>query len=333
MGNFTAMRRDMDKFPTVEIVPNINQGGIFKPLSSNADKTDKKYKIETKKELDNSKQTIKEEKDTFERSCDKENELENEINLKDFAIGLADSVPYFRRGMGLEESIEQKDYFKTAVAGAILLANVPEDFRDIRNGFNQIVKGKAYKPSIPHDYQPVFSFFRGTWFEPLLKGTGKYTGKISKFLYNIDKTLFDIDFIREKLLNIKQYDKLKTERIDIMKKAVPAYKVTEKSLLKRIFGRASLRLPLLTVAAFSLLELPSIYKAFNEPNEIKDKINNSIRQTVKSSVNVVSILGGSALFGAILSHLGPAGSLVGIGLGYWAGSKNAKFINDKIDKV
>ena len=44
-------------------------------------------------------------------------------------------------------------------------------------------------------------------------------------------------------------------------------------------------------------------------------------------------MGASALVGVILSYLGPAGSLVGIGLGYWAGSKNAKFINDKIDKI
>ncbi len=323
----------MDKFPIVEIVPNINQGGVFKPLTDNAGKTDKTYKIETKIDTETPQQPLRYEKDTFERSGDKEKELDNEISLKDFAVGVADSVPYFRRGIGLEESIEQKDYFRAAVAGTILLANVPEDFRDIRNGFNQLIKGKAYKPSVPHDYQPVFSFFRGTWFEPLLSGKGKYTGKISKFLYDIDKTFFDMHFIRQKILKISNFEFKNTGRIDIMKNAVPAYKVTEKSLVKRIFGRASSRLPLLTVLAFSLLELPSICKVFNEQDEINNKVKNGIRQTVKSSVNVVSILGGSALVGAILSHLGPAGSLVGIGLGYWAGSKTAKFINDKIDKI
>jgi len=326
----------MDKFPILEIVPNSVAGGINKP-SDNRVNNKQTYKIETLKDTTNSKKNPFEIKDTFERTTTdiKKPEEDKKLGIKDVAIGCAESIPYVRRIMGVENGANNKDYFKMALAGAILLANVPEDFRDLKNAKNQLLHPELLKSApVGRDFQSVFSFFRGTWFEFLLKGEGKYTSKISEFLYNADKTLFDNKFFREKILGIGlgDFERQLTTRTDVFKNLVVASKVTDKSLLKRVLGGASMRMPVLGVIAFSLLEIPSIIKAFNNSNNAKDNLKNGFKQTVKSFINIVSVMGWSAILGWVLHrYKGPAGSLLGIGLGTALGSKQAQIINEKID--
>ncbi len=325
----------MDKFPILEITPVLNTGGITKPSNLGINKNEKSYNIKTVNPAPVPMTNPFNIKDTFERSDKKDvNPEDNKnIGIKDIAIGCAESIPYVRRLMGVENGANNGDYVKAALAAAILFANVPEDFRDLKKAAEQIIHPEKVKASsIGYDFQPLFSFFRGTWFEFLLKGKGKYTGKISEFLYNSDQTLFQMPFFRKKILGIYDYSVDFTTREDVFKNLVRSYKVNEKSVIKKVLGGASMRVPIIGILAFSLLEMPSIVKAFSNSNNIKDNFNNGFKQTAKSFVNIVSILGWSAVLGWILHrYKGPAGSLLGIGLGTALGSKQAQIINDKID--
>jgi hypothetical protein len=327
----------MDKFPILEIVPALNPGGIYKPSDLSVKKPQKAYDIQNINDSKKSKTNPFESKDTFERS-DKKNikpEEDKAVTLKDFAMGLAESIPYVRRFVGVENSASNGDYVKTALAGAILLANVPEDFRDLKIAKDQLLHPEMFKNApVGREFQPAFSFLRGTWFEFLLKGQGKYTSRISKFLYDNDKALFNNDFFRQSILKIKDGDYIEaaTSRIDCANEAVKAYQITNKSILKKVLGHASARVTVYGIIAFALLEAPSIFKAFTSSDNLVQNLKNGFKQSVKSFVNVVSVIGWSAVMGWILHrYKGPAGSLLGIGLGTVMGSKQAQIINDNID--
>lgn len=276
-------------------------------------------------------------KDTLELSGKKiESALNNvnsgTVNFKDISIGLLESIPFVRRIVSIENGKENNDNFKTLGATLLLLANAPEDTRDLISGINQFINPKKVKAGLSYDYQSKFSFLRGTLFEFLLKGKGKYTKPISEFLYKKDKTLFDTD-IGQKILNLTKSsveDMQSTPRKDIMKNAVPAFKFIDKPKLRWIIGRASLRITLLSILVFSALEIPQIIKAFQKGNDLTAKISNGLKQILKSFVNVSVILLSTALFGAFFAQKGPAGSLFGIGTGAYLGSKISKKINEKI---
>ncbi len=254
------------------------------------------------------------------------------VNFKDISIGLLESIPFVRRIVSIESGKENNDNFKTLGATLLLLANAPEDTRDLIAGINQFINPKKVKAGLSYEYQSKFSFLRGTLFEFLLKGKGRYTKPISEFLYKKDKTLFDTE-IGQKILNLAKCsveDMQLTQRKDIMKNAVPSFKFFDKPKLRWIIGRASLRITLLSILVFSALEIPQIIKAVKKGNNITSKISNGLKQILKSLVNVSVILLSTALFGAFFAKKGPAGSLFGIGTGAYLGSKVSKKINENI---
>ncbi len=74
----------------------------------------------------------------------------------------------------------------------------------------------------------------------------------------------------------------------------------------RLICRALQITTLYGTAALCLVSVPSIVKAFIKPDKTKDKFINGGKQTVKSAVNVVSVIAGIGLGGAILVSLGLA---------------------------
>jgi hypothetical protein len=82
------------------------------------------------------------------------------------------------------------------------------------------------------------------------------------------------------------------------------------------------RLPLLSVAAIALLEIPKIFKAMNKGETIGEQAGNTAKQTVKSGINATSTLAGIGYGGAIgAKYAGATGSLIGMGAGAILGSK------------
>lgn len=217
------------------------------------------------------------------------------------AIGMLSSIPYVRRFTGVENSVENNDYTKAAGIAFLSLINLREDWNDIL---------KIFKTNnVPNTHQIPFSFVRGT---PLEK-----TGFIQKFGKYFDITLYDTK-IGQKILNLlgkTGFDEFYTGKTDKLGRDIIALEVKGKPLAK-IAGRTLMRMPVLGLLFISLLELPSICKAQNHG-----------KQAVKSAVNVSLILGGGALLGAIGAFGGPLGSLVGLGVGSYLGSKLAESIN------
>jgi len=277
-------------------------------------------------------------KDILELSTKKpDNSLQKgnaeKINFKDVSIGLLESIPFIRRFVSIEDGKEKNDNFKTIAATLLLLANAPEDTRDLMAGINQFINPKKVASGLSHDYQVKFSFLRGTLFEFLLKGKGKYTKLISEYLYKIDKTLYDNQFWMKLITNIGYIKDEKgfLDRKDVMNVKVPTYNIKAANAFSRLLGRASLRLTLLSIFVFSSFEISNIARAFKQGNNIEEKTCNAIKQTFKSAITVTTILGMTAITGALLASKGPAGSLVGIGIGTYLGNKTSKYVNSKIN--
>jgi hypothetical protein len=270
-----------------------------------------------------------------------------------------------RRLSSLPDNVEDGNYQRAAGLIALAVVNLPEDTRDIIAATRQIAskilprnikviiakKNKAlykkfvwYKPRYDcKNYQAPFSFFRGTVLEPIVNKMGKIGVK----LYLIDKTLYKTKF-GEFLGKIFKFE---TTDIELTKRFVPkvvfddatgkyvienievkALRVEGKAFSKLV-GRALLRIPVISVFILAALEIPSIIKSIHKSETAKVKSINGAVQILKSGINVVSILSGIGLTGAFLARKGPAGSLIGMGIGSVAGSYVSKFAADKIDDL
>jgi len=221
---------------------------------------------------------------------------------------------------------------------AITAINIPEDTRDLKSAAKQLLTkeyAEHYKVA-----QVPFSFFRGTFLEPLVNKLGKfgvklhewdvplYETKIGEFFEN--KLGFEVEsfkgtkrFVPQIILD--EYGNPFKKDIEVF-----AYKLEGNSFGKLV-GNTLLRMPVISTCVMAGLELPSIYNAFNEPEKTQDKVINGTAQIVKSFVNVAAISTAIGVFGALLKGKGPIGSLVGMGLGSIAGAYLSKQVAEKID--
>ncbi|MDD3014745.1 MAG: hypothetical protein PHC34_13675 [Candidatus Gastranaerophilales bacterium] len=248
-----------------------------------------------------------------------------------------------RRISSLPDNIEDGNYVRAA--GLVALAGImlPEDTRDLKDAAKQIFKCELPK----YDYkncQARFSFFRGTVLQPVVNKMGKLGIK----LYSFDKTLYDTkigDYLC-KIFNINIDDlysentcrKVPKVTLDesgktIVKEVdVYASRINGKSLAKLI-GRSLLRIPIISVLALSLLELPLLIKKIKNDDSPKNKFKEGSIQAVKSSINVSFITAGIGLIGALFAKKGPAYSLLGMGIGSVAGAYSSKFIQKGIENI
>lgn len=263
-----------------------------------------------------------------------------EIRKTVFSI-LSPIVP-FRRISSLPDNIEDGNYERAAGLVALAVVNLPEDTRDIGSALKQVLKGELPKYDYK-EYQAPFSFFRGTALQPLVNKMGK----VGEWLYSKDKTLYHTKFgeFLTKILKIDMSDSKFTGRKvpnvvydDKINKYMPkevkikAYKLNGKPFSKLV-GRALLRIPIISVFTLSFLELPSIIKSFSKPKNTKNRVLEGTIQVLKSGINVVSILSGISLIGALFARRGPAGSLVGMGIGSVIGSSISKHIGKEINDL
>jgi len=289
-------------------------------------------------------------KDTFEKIKPQKSEIAEKIKKYDESADKSNSaskvimaalspiVP-LRRVSSLPDNLKEGNYERALGLLGLAVVNLPEDWRDITAGYNQIFK----KIAPGYDYskmQHPFSFFRGTFLEPMLKFKGETGKRISKYLYDADKTLFDTKFgafikkiFKFDIVN-KDFIKDQTGLIkkDVMGNAVHAFEVGGSRFGKHI-GRALLRIPVLSVIALAALELPAIIKAFNKGKDTESKIKEGSKQVFKSAINLTAITAGIGIAGQWLAKKGPAWSLVGMGIGSVAGSLASKFAGKAVDNV
>lgn len=287
----------------------------------------------------------------------------NKAKRKTVLAALSPIVP-FRRVSSLPDNIEDGNYARAAALAGLMIINLPEDARDLKDGLKQIsskilpksAKGWIekrfpnvfknyinYAPSYNYkEYQPAFSFIRGTFLEPVVNKMGKIGTKLHEW----DKPIFSTKVGEKiaKFLKLEVEDYTKTGRtvpkvikelngnINIKDAPVVAFKLKGK-LLSKVAGWGMLRTTTMGLAAMALLELPAVVKAFNKKEKLGDKIENTSKQTVKSAINVVSICSGIGVVGGLLARKGHAFSLLGMGIGSVLGAFVSNKTGKAIDKV
>ena len=260
--------------------------------------------------------------------------LKNSISGESSSNVIFEGLPMYGRINSIPDKLENKDY--TPAMGLVSLAvlNGPEDLRDVFSAYKQI-KNKFPKPVTFHSgydnkiAQHPFSFFRGTILNDYLNPSSKEcpNPKAAAWLIKQDKTLWDTKLGNwvQKKLKIKVGDtSTKIERIDYTiknKKFIKAKVFKTNNPFKDILARAMTRTPVLGVAAMGAIETAHI------AHEVKNG-KNFFEEAGKSAVTLATTLGATGILGAIgAKHLGPTGSLLGIGLGAITGA----IVNKTID--
>ena len=253
--------------------------------------------------------------------------LKNSISGGSSSNVIFEGLPMYGRIYSIPDKMEKKDY--TPAMGMISLAvlNGPEDLRDVFSAYKQI-KNKFPKPVTFHSgydnkiAQHPFSFFRGTILNDYLNPSSKEcpNPKAAAWLIKQDKTLWDTklgEWFKKKfnietaldVTNIEQIDSTPTH-----KRLVPAKVFKCSNLFKDITARAMTRTPVLGVAAMGGIEAAHI------AHEVKNG-KNFFEESGKSLLTLGTTLAATGILGAIgAKHLGPTGSLAGIGLGAISGA-------------
>jgi len=244
-----------------------------------------------------------------------------------------------RRISSLPKSIEEHDYERASGLVTLAALMLPEDLRDMKDAWLQLTKNK--QPI--YDYkncQAPFRFVRGTLAEKPVNMTGKYGYYIHKFDKSIAETSLGEkiqkflkvsygapEFIGKKApLVIKENGEYITKEMPIFARKLSG------SLLGKLICRAMQRTTVIGALVLSALFIPSIIKAFKKPENTEDKIINTGKQTLKSGINIVSVLSGVGLLGALgASKYKYVGSVVGMGLGSMVGSLMSDKLTSNID--
>jgi hypothetical protein len=248
------------------------------------------------------------------------------------------SLPPVRRVMSLSDKFNNGDTVAGVGLASLAIVNLPEDIRDMKAGYRQLeakFKGTAY--TAPYEYakyQHDFSFFKGTllqnWMNKIQTEAGKE--KVAKW-YAMDESLYNSKF-GEKVkgfLGINDGPFVATEGKNVFGKKLVVSEVVAKNGFAELTGRAMKRLPILSVVALALLELPKIFKSMNKGDSISEQAGNTVKQTGKSAINVTSILAGIGYGGAFgAKKFGAVGSLVGMGVGAVIGATASNKIQDVI---
>ncbi|MDD3150152.1 MAG: hypothetical protein PHV68_04895 [Candidatus Gastranaerophilales bacterium] len=271
--------------------------------------------------------------DTFENTVS-ENKESTEVLFKSLS-----PIAPIRRVSSLPDKLESHDYLSTLGLSSLALVNLPEDLRDIKGAVNQIKskidKNFIYDPLYNRKtHQHSFSFFRGTMLDKPLFNQQKKGNIFAEKLYNLDNTIYDTKF-GEKIKNFFQIEILDEKMVNKIEDAsglkANAYEFTAKKFGGELTARAMKRIPLLSVIALGILELPKIFKSAKNGNDAIEKTKEVGKQTAKSGINVTSILTGIGYGGAIgAKHGGAIGSLIGMGTGAVLGSEISEKLQNTI---
>lgn len=243
-----------------------------------------------------------------------------------------ESLPPIRRIASLGDKMNNGDTLPAVGLVGLALMNLPEDMRDIKSAAGQIrgLADKTYQYNPLYNrrtHQHSFSFFRGTWVEKRLHKSIDKGNKFAQKLYEMDNYTIYETKLGEKLQKLFGIEQLETSHTvneikDLKGIRAKAFRFESKIFGGEITARAMKRLPLLSVIAVALLEVPKIFKATTKGDSIGEQAGNTAKQTIKSGINATSTLAGIGYGGAIgAKYAGAAGSLIGMGAGAVLGSK------------
>ena len=247
------------------------------------------------------------------------------------------SIPPVRRIMSLPDKFQNGEAAAGVGLASLAIINLPEDIRDIKAGYKQLsakIQGQHYTPSYDcSKYQHDFSFFKGTllqrWMDKAKTQAGKE--KVTKW-YSMDQSLYNSKFgdkVKGFLGLTDGEPELAKNMKNIFGDSMEVSKIVAKNSFAELTGRAMKRLPILSVAALALLELPKIFKSMNKGDSVSEQAGNTVKQTAKSAINVTSILAGVGYGGALgAKKFGAIGSLVGMGVGAVIGATASSKIQD-----
>ena len=252
--------------------------------------------------------------------------LKNSISGESSSNVIFEGLPMYGRINSIPDKLENKDY--TPAMGLVSLAvlNGPEDLRDVMSAYKQIKDGFK-DPHFHSGYdnkiaQHPFSFFRGTIMNDYLNPSSKDcpNPKAAAWIIRQDKTLWDTklgNWVQKKLgievdEKVTQIQDIASTSVD--KKLVLAKVFKTNNPFKDILARAMTRTPVLGVAAMGGIE------AAHVAHEVKNG-KNFFEESSKSLLTLGTTLAATGILGAIgAKHLGPTGSLAGIGLGAISGA-------------
>ena len=251
------------------------------------------------------------------------------------------AIPTFRRIYSAPDEVEKGNITTAAGMASLALINVPEDFRDMKNAYSQLksaIKGGKYEYKYDYTkYQHPFSFLRGTLLNDVADSNKAKHKELAKKILKGDVTLARTRFGKKvfKILGVECVDKVETKVHDFgSTKATPKFvkaNVYEGSSFGKLTAHAFERTTKYGVLAMALLELPKIVKAFNNGDNVEEKIKNGSKQILKSGINVAAITAGIGYAGAIgAQKLGPVGSLVGMGAGAIIGGYGSKKLQELV---
>lgn len=287
-------------------------------------------------------------KDTFEKFSNnaeqvkvKVNDLDSKVvknkDMVKATLAALSPIISFRRVSSVPDKLDDKDYLGTAGAIAVAGVMLPEDLRDMKDAWNQIVHKELPK----YDYkncQAPFRFIRGTLAEKPVNRMGKYGYYAHKFDKSFAETkigekirkLLKVNFGKPEATGRKVPKVIKDESgySEIMEK-VYAEKL-EGSFAGKLIYRAMQRTTVIGAVILAAIGVPSIIKAFKKPEETQDKFANAGKQSLKVSINVASVLSGIGTIGALGAKKGPTGSVIGMGIGSVLGAYIAGKINKNI---
>lgn len=240
-----------------------------------------------------------------------------------------EALPPVRRVASLPDKIQSGDYTPALGLASLALINLPEDLRDIKAAVNQF---KDVAPKYDYkNYQHDFSFFRGTAIEEWLHKQAEAGKKWANWLKSNDLTLADTSF-GEKIINIvgaEEKSIIKTPIKNFVGDNIFAFSYSGTKFAE-LTSRALKRTTKLGLIALALIEAPKVLKATSNGDNILERGENVIRQSVKSAVNVTSTAVGIGYGGAIgAKYFGAMGSLVGMGLGAVLSGK----LSEKLQKT
>lgn len=248
------------------------------------------------------------------------------------------AVPMFRRTMSLPDKMQSGDVFGalTLVGTAAIL--LPEDIRDTKNAIKQIgakLKGEKYESAYRYDkYQHHFSFLKGSFVHEYLKNVTNERGKeLVEKIYKADTSIYGTKIGRKirDFLGIKNGKKYTSEVKNIFGQNMELSKIKAPSAFAELTGRAMKRMTVFGLGALALCELPKIIKTMFAGDSIAQQTENTVKQTVKSGINVASIATSIAYCGAYgAKKFGPAGSLIGMGFGALVGATASNKIQEII---
>lgn len=253
----------------------------------------------------------------------------------------AGTVSPLRRFFSFFSQVKNGDWIPALSSFGLLAFNLPEDCRDVRTAGQQLwayVRGKKY--DYKYDYklcQHPFSFFKGTMLHKFVDPNTSKCQDFTNKLLEADNTFADTT-LGKRILNFlgverKCGTKTKIEKIGSTK-TKPKYvtaTIYEGSKFGKLTARAMERTTTLGLAVFGALELYKIIKSAFEGNTVADKAKNTVKQTIKSTVNIASSTAGIAYCGALGMYLlGPIGSLLGMSVGAVIGNKVSSYIQDLI---